>query len=307
MKVILGAGLSGLICGALNAQALIYERNPSSFTSHRAILRFRDEKIARALGITFRRVTVRKAVWVDGRYEPPSPRLANLYSLKVRGLLTDSSIWSLAPSERFIAPDNLHALLAEICGTRVAWNHEITRDEIASYAKARTPVVSTIPLPLLLSLLSIPEPFPLRYSPIYVSRYELDDCDVFQTIYFPSPSTTVYRATLTGSLLTVEQTSPVRVQKELEDVMTAFGVSDFIPQTELFQHKQSFGKISPSPSGSRKALLHRLTTEWGIYSLGRFATWRNILLDDVYEDIAAIRRMMTQSHYDVTLERLKDQ
>ncbi len=53
----------------------------------------------------------------------------------------------------------------------------------------------------------------------------------------------------------------------------------------------------------RKALLHHLTITHGIYSLGRFATWRNILLDDVYEDVFAIRKMIHQSHYDVNLER----
>ena len=51
------------------------------------------------------------------------------------------------------------------------------------------------------------------------------------------------------------------------------------------------GKIVPLPDAARKRLLFRLTHEHGIYSLGRFATWRNVLLDDVVNDIAVIKRL----------------
>ena len=44
----------------------------------------------------------------------------------------------------------------------------------------------------------------------------------------------------------------------------------------------------------RKELIHRLSMEANVYSLGRFATWRNILLDDVVEDARRIQRMMDQ-------------
>jgi hypothetical protein len=46
--------------------------------------------------------------------------------------------------------------------------------------------------------------------------------------------------------------------------------------------------------------LFRLTHERNIYSLGRFATWRNILLDDVVDDIAAIKKLLkANSAYDI--------
>lgn len=312
MNLILGAGLSGLICGALNANARIFERNPSSFVEHRAVLRFRDDKIARATGVTFRRVTVRKAIWTDDREEPPSPRLANRYNRKVRGVISDASIWNTAPSERFIAPDDLHAILADICGRRVRWDHEVTAEQLADYRKHSLPVISTLPLPILLPLLSASAPFQFTYSPITVSRFTVPDCDVYQTIYFPNPGTAVYRATLTGSLLTVESAglpgeTGALTDHELEDVKTAFGLTGLKLEPREQAHRQSFGKIAPVPDAPRKALLHRLTVGFGIYSLGRFATWRNILLDDVYEDIAVIRRMMSQALYDVTLERTKAQ
>jgi hypothetical protein len=44
--------------------------------------------------------------------------------------------------------------------------------------------------------------------------------------------------------------------------------------------------------------MYEMTTRFGIYSLGRFATWRNILLDDVLNDIFRIREMMNGTDYD---------
>lgn len=312
---IIGAGLSGLICGALNAQARIFESNPSSFTSHRAILRFREDKIARALGLNFRRVIVRKGIFLDGEGEvPASIGLANWYSRKVRGVIGESSIWNLAPSERFIAPDDLHAILADICGSRVAWNFEITGDILRHEWGDRGWSISTIPLPVLLNLLGVLnwEGLLFDHSPIVVSRYTIPNCDVFQTLYFPDPSVLLYRATLTGSLLTLEYSNhtvapcrSVSMKEEARIAMEAFGIDHKSAIPQLAGHKQSFGKIVPVADSPRKALLHYLTTHHHIYSLGRFATWRNVLLDDVYEDVFAIRKMMSLSQYDINLERMK--
>lgn len=304
---IIGAGLSGLICGALNAQSRIYERNKSDFVSHRAVLRFRDDKIAKSLGLTFRKVTVRKAIWADGIEVAPSPRWANLYSEKVRDVLTDNSIWNVAPSERFIAPDDLHGILAEICGNRVSWGVDVTAGLLMELQEQPVPLVSTIPLPYLLKMLDWTAPFKFRYETILVDRFNIEDCDLFQTIYFPEPDLDIYRATLTGSLLTIEaatDAAPIR-DWEIDVVKTAFGLNWIDLQPVLANHKQSFGKIAPVPEGPRKALLHALTQTMGVYSLGRFATWRNILLDDIYDDIGAIRKMITQSNYDLALERTK--
>lgn len=304
---IIGAGLSGLICGALNAQSHIYERNKSDFVSHRAVLRFRDDKIAKSLGLTFRKVTVRKAIWANGNEVAPSPRWANLYSDKVRAVLTDNSIWNIAPSERFIAPDDLHGTLAEICGNRVSWGVDVTAGLLAELCEQSAPLISTIPLPYLLKLLDWTAPFNFRYETILVDRFSVEDCDLFQTIYFPEPDLDIYRATLTGNLLTIEaatDVAPIR-DWEIDVVKAAFGFDWVDLQPVLSNHRQSFGKIAPVPEGPRKALLHALTLTTGVYSLGRFATWRNILLDDIYDDIAVIRKMIAQSHYDKALARIQ--
>lgn len=308
---IIGAGLSGLICGALNAQSIIYERATEAILNHKAVLRFRDDKIARALGLTFRKVTVRKAIWTwdddarddEGSESLPTPRLANLYSMKVRGVIADNSLWNLAPVERFIAPENLHLILSEMCGTRIHWGAEINLGDWT-----HRPIISTIPLPVLLKQLSIEPPFEFQSAPIKVDRYRVPNCDVFQTIYFPDPFFPIYRATLTGDLLTLEgvESQAEWDEHEVISVITdALGLYHSLLEPIEHGHRQQFGKITPVPDGLRKALLHRLTLQHGIYSLGRFATWRNVLLDDVFDDIMVIRRMMTHSNYDLELERTR--
>jgi len=51
---------------------------------------------------------------------------------------------------------------------------------------------------------------------------------------------------------------------------------------------EKYGKIIPIMSSVRHALLLSISAQFGIYSLGRFATWRNILLDDVIHDAQRI-------------------
>jgi hypothetical protein len=59
------------------------------------------------------------------------------------------------------------------------------------------------------------------------------------------------------------------------------------------------GKIVPLPADRRKALLMALTVEHGVFSLGRYACWRNLLLDDVFEDYFKLRSIMAlESQYD---------
>ena len=45
--------------------------------------------------------------------------------------------------------------------------------------------------------------------------------------------------------------------------------------------------------------------KYGIYSLGRHATWRKILLDDVVGDIERIQSMMKTSAYDRMLGKTR--
>jgi hypothetical protein len=304
---IVGAGLAGLIAAHAWPQARVIESSSSlNRGGHKALLRFRSDAVARLTGIDFKKVTVRKGIWLDDQFVQPNVRAANMYAQKVAGsLLGDRSIWNLDPVERFIAPESLYEDLIANVGARVSWDTEF------DFKNFTPPIVNTAPLSLVLLRLfgveksvALPE---LQRAPIRVARYRVKDADVYQTVYFPEPEMRVYRASITGSLLIVEcmeTGASFRAMPEgfvdydeMQTVLEAFGLDRmFVEPIEVV--KQKYGKIVPLPDAERKAWLHALTAQHGIFSLGRFATWRNILLDDVVQDITVLRRLMKASNYE---------
>ena len=309
MTIILGAGMAGCLAGVLDPKAIILEAAPEPTASHKAVLRFREDKISKVTGIPFRPVMVRKAIWMDGREVEPTPRVCNLYSQKVTGKILDRSIRSIEPVQRFVAPDDFHLQLVEQCRARTKYNSPVEaigkkQVRIKNGVVERSPdepILSTIPMPLLAAMLGIQHNEKFDFQPITVNRYKVPGADVFQTIYFPSDETPVYRATMTGDDLIIESVaateSPVRVCE-------AFGIShsQLLPVSE---NVQKYGKIAPIDDRMRKHIMFTASADFRVYSLGRFACWRNILLDDVYEDFFKIKRMIaTTTHYDHKLEAL---
>ena len=281
---IIGAGLAGLIAAHAWPTARVLEAAAQPRAGHRALLRFRSEAVGRLTGIEFRRVRVRKGLWAEGAFRDPSIRWANSYSKKVLGALVgERSIWSLDPVDRFIAPDDFYERLVEAVGPRVAWNTTATLPQ-------REPVVSTAPLPLVLGELALDAPVEFRREPIHVTRWRVPNSDVFQTVYFPERYLNVYRASITGDTMIAESMFALEETDE-EEIGRAFGV-DLDDCERLESVEQKYGKIAPVDDAVRKQLLFQLTHEFNIFSLGRFATWRNILLDDVVDDITQIKKLM---------------
>ena len=290
--IIVGAGLAGLIAAHAWPTATVLEAAARPRAGHRALLRFRSEAVGRLTGIEFRRVTVRKGIWADFQFQAPAIRWANLYAQKVVGRLAgDRSIWNLDTSERFIAPDNLYDQLLDSVGDRIHWGTN------ASF-NARQLLVSSAPLPVVLRQLVIAAPIEFPRAPIHVTRWHVPGADVFQTIYFPERGIGLYRASITGNVLIAESVSPIDEDDEKE-IERAFGIA--LGNCERLESvEQKYGKIAPVDDAVRKQLLFRLTHEHNIYSLGRFATWRNILLDDVVDDITMIKKLLKANNaYDV--------
>ena len=311
--IILGAGMAGCLAGVLDPKAIILEATPEPVASHKAVLRFREDKISKVTGIPFRQVTVRKAIWMYDREVEPTPRICNMYSQKVTGKILDRSIRSIETVQRFVAPDDFHIQLAEQCRARIKYNspveaiskkHLRIKDGAGIIERALDePILSTIPMPLLASMLGIQHLEKFDFQPITVNRYKVPGADVFQTIYFPSGETPVYRATMTGDSLIVESTGDISTALE---VCQAFGIrpSELQPISKG-SGTQKYGKIAPIDDRMRKHIMFTASADFRVYSLGRFACWRNILLDDVYEDFFKIKRMVaTTTHYDHKLEAL---
>lgn len=312
MTIIYGAGLAGLLAGNMLQTAKIIEAGPEGMAQHKAVLRFRSSAVGDAVGIDFRRVRVHKGIWVDGQFVQPNIQLANLYSQKVIGKLADRSIWNLEPCDRYIAPEDFIAQLAERCKGRIEWNHPVTAAEIE---KETDNIISTMPMSVMVKLIteldptsppstSVPE---FKHEPITVRRWRIPNADTFQTIYFPSPDTKLYRASITGDLLIAEY-----VGEEIDDnrdcrwggpLIKAFGLSN-VPE-EIETTKQRFGKIAKIDDAWRKQFIFRLSQHYNIFSLGRFGTWRNILMDDVLKDVSVIKKLMNTSTYDISRHSAK--
>lgn len=290
---IIGAGLTGLIAAYAFKDAVIHEylKEPRV---HKAVLRFRTEEVSKLTGIPFKKVTVHKAVSVNGCFVTPNLRHMNHYSLKVTGGYSERSIGNLEPAIRYIAPIDFHQQMLE---------HHKDRILFGSYVpltKMTTPVISTLPLSVLVDKFKLDAQLPkeaLASTPIYVTTVNYHHCDIYQTIYFPDLDTSVYRASMTGNQLIIESMSELDCF-EVSDVQRAFGLPLINPMPENRNIKQVIGKFTPLDEDYRKQLMYDITTSLGIYSLGRHATWRKILLDDVVQDINQIQRMIKTSAYD---------
>lgn len=299
MTVILGAGLSGLIGATQFPKATVLEANSAESLSHKAVLRFRSDSLSRLTGIPFQPVTVHKSIWFDDQHQRPSIQAANLYSMKTNGKYLDRSIWNLDPVERFIAPESLQEEMIAQIGNRIKWNHRVTSDELTQLPR---PVISTLPMPTLLKILGIEGVDDSRFmhKSIVVDRYRVHGADVFQTIYYPDPRFSTYRVSITGNLMIRERTGIVN-DYELRDICESFGLNSNDLELIDESHEQRFGKIAPIDARTRKQIIFELTQRYGIYSMGRFATWRNILLDDTIKDGAIIKRLITHGVYSAAI------
>lgn len=283
--IIVGAGLAGLLTANAFPQARIIEAQGRDKVEHKALLRFRSTAVAGLTGIEFRKVKVHKGIWHGGKFVAPSIRLANLYSRKVIGRLADRSIWNLDPVERYIAPEDFISMLLDNCASRISWETPLDLEE-----NRNEPIISTMPMSVLSSLLyqssNDDTPPKFEHAPIHVARYRIPNADVFQTVYFTDQDVPIYRASITGNMLIVEAMSP---EFKLDDVLCAFGINR---ATTIGAVSQKFGKIVPIDDMWRRNFILRASMDHGIHSVGRFATWRNILLDDVVHDLTVVKRLI---------------
>jgi hypothetical protein len=283
---IAGAGLAGLLAGRMLAhrKPSIFELQSQLPNNHTAVRRFRSAVVGDVLGIPFKPVQVIKGTvpWLN----PVADALA--YSFKNTGASRSDRSIAQAPysAERWIAPANLVERMAEGCliaygADAFDWGYFPT-----------SPIVSTIPMPQLMSILEYPgrDVVEFKYRGGVNYKATIADCDAYVSLLVPDPEIPFSRISITGDELIVES----YLEKELDPNWAIYSACDHLGIgysrcSGIEHHTSRYAKIIPIPEDIRRDFMFWATDRHNVFSLGRFATWRpGLLTDDLVKDIRKI-------------------
>lgn len=316
---IIGAGIAGLLAAYSFAkegcEVVVLEKKDGELKSdHSAVLRFRED-LRPFIMIPLDEVKLYKNIYHGGELHNTSNiYLNNLYSLKATGALRERSINNLKTEKRFIPPHNFYSLLIIKCmdaGVTIKTGYEVTKEDLVEEGWDGT--IVTIPLPVTLKMLGIENDITFSSNSIDTWTYQLDDyfnSNVHQTVYFPTRDymNPAYRISILGDRVIAELNS-AKLDPNKRDIEAkiklqmkyAFGIDLTASDSGEFK-TQPLGKLINIDEETRKDLLFNITDKFGIYTLGRFATWREgIMTPDVKRDIIKIRQWINlkdQSGYD---------
>lgn len=293
--VIGGAGMAGLIAASMlrDQCSMIVEHSKEIPNNHHALLRFRSNAVSDATGIPFRKVRVMKAVC-----DPTNPIKDSInYSRKVTGRAGIRSIVGAQGEieERYIAPGDFIQRMADQVRGKLHLN-----SIIQSHIGKGYPVISTIPMPALMSILDYPEELRPEFSARkgWSITCDLRDVDICATFYYPEPSVKQYRASITEGKMIIEgigdfNFAQLNARQMVSSVASDFGMyQSFVPES-IKVKEQKFAKISQCDEHLRKKFIMWASDTHQIYSLGRFATWRpSVMLDDIVKDVRVIQSII---------------
>ena len=134
---------------------------------------------------------------------------------------------------------------------------------------------------------------------IYVNKFKIADCDMYCTVYYPDEDTSVYRASITGDTLIIESKTVINFAP-VELVLRSMGLYSASIDQLLLNYKQPMGKLTGVNDSERRVMIYTMSHDHGVFSLGRFALHKNILLDDVAKDVRIIKSMMNDDSYGVS-------
>jgi hypothetical protein len=306
--IIIGAGMAGLLAGNIlrRTPLQIVEKQASLPNNHHAVLRFRTTKVSEQVHVPFRQVTVFKGI---DEHDPI--KAAMRYAYKVTGNYEVRSLINLEPAQRYIAPPDLIEQMA--IGLDIAYGVDglcycspEKREEMKM-----SPIISTLPMPMLMDALEYPsdERPDFTYSAGSVIKARIRNCDMFATRYYTQEDSPLYRASITGDNLILEYVGPIiddNPMEDLDEIASDFGIwpEDVYDVSKLKVSK--YGKLA-ALSESDKALARQFmfwaSTNWNVFSLGRFAKWQaGLLMDDVVQDVMKIEKWINSSLYELKKE-----
>lgn len=298
--------MAGCLAGIVNRDVRILEATSGPTINHNALIRFRTDAISKVTGVPFKKVHVQKSIWSREEDVQPTIRICNMYAKKVTGYYIDRSINDISPVVRYVAPPDFHKQMLETLRNRIFYDQEVSgvEDHVIKvqngiYSReSGEPVISTLPIFVNARLVDSNSPnYDFESHTIYITKFAIDRCNKYATVYYPEPDDPHYRASLAGNELIIESIDLLETN-HIHDVLRSFGLDDCVNFQKFANEPQKNGKIIAMPEDQRKVFLYNLTKNHNMYSLGRFATWRNILLDDVLVDIYVINRMINTDQYD---------
>lgn len=300
MIYIFGSGMAGLLAATMlrHHDPVVIEIKDKLPDNHGALLRFRSAIVSDVTHIPFTEVEVQKGYHWGGEVRSGYPPISaiNSYAHKVTGEVLPRSIMNLNPSTRWIAPDDFLKKLAK--DVEIQFGTAVTMEMIEDARGMGIPIISTIPMPSLMKIVGWPDAPVFRHRTIISKRGTIESprTDVYQTVYYPDPEMPFYRVSITGNTVIAESmdTSGRPVSEDITYIVrNHFGIYGPIVEN-VRTHVQNYGKLSPMDESVRRAFILAMTERWGIHSLGRFGTWRQILLDDVAQDVRIIERIITE-------------
>lgn len=303
---ILGAGMAGLLAANMmrRKKPLVVEAKADLPDLHKAVLRFRNTSVSDVTGIPFEKIRVDKSMMTErGFVNQPTVFDANNYSLKATGGLENRSVWNLEKSQRYLAPDNFVELMAS--STKINFGIKIGLGDLKSFKEEGDLTISTIPMPIMMGIVGWDSfiDFKANCKPIWVLRATLKRplSKIHQTIYNTDISTAWYRGSIhRGDLMIECDVDPTTISDYVVEsfikCLCNLPMKEVV-LTEPTCHMQPLGKILSIDEQQRKDFIWHLTQEYNIYSLGRFATWRNLLLDSIVSDVRVIEKLSGTSHY----------
>lgn len=305
--IIVGAGLAGLLAGAMmrNRVKAIIEKQPKLPNNHTAVMRFRSSAVADATNIPFRKVQVAWAIQREsGRNDL---YIAMRYSANCTAKYDPTrSIARFLPGltidERYISPPNLPSLLAERVMADIDFHSPV---DIHPHALCQEgPIISTIPMPILAKTLGY-EGFKkskFAYQPGTTCSVLVENLDCYATLYLPF-SEAFQRISITGDKIAAESYC-FSGDGSLEQYLRSH-LANYIGILPVFKNsistrRSQYAKIVSIDENERRHFIRWATREHGVYSLGRFATWRpGLLLDDVVQDVRHITAMLDGGGHDL--------
>jgi hypothetical protein len=245
---------------------------------------------------------------IIGSINPVSDAIRYARKVMPEGKIELRSIINIDPAERFIAPPDLIARMSK--GVPIRFSHTLEQhlNFLERRELERDSIISTMPMMTLMHVLKYDGPQPdFRWLNGGTMKFIIDDCDLFATLYFPFEEDIFYRISITGNQVIGESVNPSLFMEvpEPHSLLKHFGLEK-VRHSHVAYKPQAYAKInnlSEEDRAKADRFMMWASVEHGIYSLGRFATWRaGLLLDDLVKDVNRIEGWITQGSYKMRKE-----